>query len=352
VSPHIPLAGPALTCHVRFWQADRLPERRRSYRFRGLSEPLRNRGQISCRWWRVWRVGHHGFVAPDEVLLPSSQESQSWALTYAESVGLYLVLLGAWLVYALLRSRGVKRRSAASYVPNSPVDVYEAAYLAGGSARVVLAATYAVLAADRVRSDRAGRLLAVPGPRTGGIDDVVCDMVTAYPGIHIRAVVNAVWAVHPSITAIEESLRAKGLLISQDQERSYGRTLIPVLAVLAVGVALLANGARLHRPQTILVILLLVTVILGSVAWAALPLLSDRGDEKLTALKAAYEESVATNSGGGAPTVLGVALIGAEALRDPVMLDMLLGPPIGPAPGGYARGSDYGDFSGWGDGGW
>ncbi|MFL6144980.1 MAG: TIGR04222 domain-containing membrane protein [Labedaea sp.] len=243
---------------------------------------------------------------------------QPWGLSGPQFVELYAVGFLAALVLMFVIQALLSRVGARGVGADVRLDVYEAAYLAGGRPRLVDTAIAGMALRDQLLVARDGRLTTVAHPGwTGPIESAVCRAVgqhTSQSAVHRRL------RRDPALRAVAEQVRARGLVLAGGRGLTCWLVGLLPVAVLAVGVARVLNGMRLHRPvQTLVVLLgvsLLVMIGVLVVRHAAHRRRSPVGRAALRALDRQYRFTGRVNRDF---ELVGVAVFGYGAIADPTL---------------------------------
>ncbi|GHF52553.1 hypothetical protein GCM10017566_27410 [Amycolatopsis bartoniae] len=192
-------------------------------------------------------------------------------------IGVYVAALVVALALMFALRRVVSRVPVAA--AQAPLSLEEAAFLVGGPHRVVDSAVAGLIDAERLRVQRGGKLQAV-GRQAAG--ERLEQAVFAYVREHDSRTLSQVRGAlgdHDVVRWAHASLTERGLLVRPRVPRLLVPAL-PLLAVVALGVARLVNGVALHRPVGFLVLLLIVAVLVTGVAlWPRARWLSAPGRE-------------------------------------------------------------------------
>jgi uncharacterized protein (TIGR04222 family) len=286
---------------------------------------------------------------------------EPWGVSGPQFLLLFAVLYAAALVpYLLLRLRH-RRELGLEWHVVPPLHLYERAALAGGSSRVALTALVALNEGERVRLLDDGRVEPVEhaAGQLHPVERVLVDLVRAAPGLTAGTLVKELGRAS-EVAAVAGRLEQRGLVLSRAERSAYRRRLLPVGAVLALGLVRLVNGIMLHRPVLFLVILLVAGAAGLLVLLASAPRRSPTGD----AVVRRWTEgdlppdpvlpAWGTSAGPGVLTgaAAGVALLGLPALtgEDPTLLALRAGGAV-PAAGGGGDGGGGGGCGGGGCGG-
>ncbi|WP_116206675.1 TIGR04222 domain-containing membrane protein, partial [Amycolatopsis circi] len=163
------------------------------------------------------------------------------------------------------------RRQNAPAVVEAPLqpDVYQLAYLAGGSDRTVDTAIATLLEQELLRVSSKGKLSAIgKRPTRKRLERAVHD--AAKGGTATVALVRRSSVVQQEVDKIREDLGRRGLVAVGDGPDNF-RTGISVAyaALLLIGIVRAVNGAQLDRPIGGLIALLVVTGILTLITFAS-----------------------------------------------------------------------------------
>lgn len=284
--------------------------------------------------------------------------SQPWGLSGPEFTGLYVVGFVVSLVIVFGGRALLSRQDFRTSNTNVPlVDVYQAAFLAGGPRRVVDTAIVTLALHEQVLVARGGRITAVTGAAVSGpIESAVYQELhpaESRPALHRRL------RDHPAVTSIGDHLRAQGLLLNDSRQLLWRLVVLAPVAVGLIGVARAVNGAYLHRPIGNLVALLVMTAavifFLLRIGFSAQQRPSPRGREAVRRVRQECREcrGAATGVLRGAtwePQVVGVAVLGFTGLTDPDLRAALFS-PTGNNWGGDSGGAGAGCGGGGGGGG-
>jgi len=253
--------------------------------------------------------------------------NQPWGLSGPQFTTLYIVgylvaVVIVFAVQAVLSGTGA-RATARAADAQTPLDVYQAAYLAGGPNRVVQTAVAGLALREQILVARQGRLTAVRGAMPfGPVETAVCQELTPTAS---RARVSSRLRRHPVVEAIGDQVRSRGLLLAGSRALMWRLVLLVPVAVWCVGLVRAINGAHLGRPIGNLTALLfasaLTTVILLLARWVAAghqP--SAAGRSAVRQLRRQHRAVPATDI---AVQVAGVAVLGFTALADPALRSAL-----------------------------
>lgn len=202
-----------------------------------------------------------------------------------EFLGLYVVLLGAALALAYVVRRVMR---GSGHVPSRrlEMDSVRTAYLTGGPDGAVDAAIAGLLHKGVLGFTAGTKSLRVERPykSANAVRRAVVDMIEAMG----RATVPEVRrAVRPVARDVGRVLEEEGLVLAPGRAAAAALAgVVPVLAVLTLGLAKLVVGVSRGRPVGFLFILIAVT---GIILWALLksqPLRTLTGDTYVVGLKA------------------------------------------------------------------
>ena len=274
-------------------------------------------------------------------------------------LGLYALLAVAAVVAGFLLRRIVEGFGGVPGASlSSSLAPHEFAYLRGGFAAVA-EATLATLV-------RRGAITA---------DDTTDRLVLASPP---RAMASTNWLEHDFLASLDreaslgaavmrdrvaavaarlvESLERQGLAFSEEQRRSIGFAFcLPMVAVLALGVAKIAVGLSRGRPVSILVVFCIVTAFAATAMFGSRPVATAAGRAALRRARVeneALRETASRRTASLSPDDVGMAvgLFGLAAIADPSMqaLRRRLHPPPSESGGtsGCGSGSSCGSSGG------
>lgn len=250
--------------------------------------------------------------------------NQPWGLSGPQFTILYFVgYIGAMMVvfavHALLTRTDVRAADT-----GTPLDVDEVAYLTGGPNRVVETAIAGLALREQILVARQGRLTAVRDATPfGPVEAAVChELARASTASKTRVLFRM--RGHPSVEAIGDQARSRGLLLDPFRARVWRLVLGVPVAVWCVGVVRAINGAALGRPIGTLTALLfataLATIILLLARW---PRARYQPSAAVRRLRKRQKAAPAADIG---VQVAGVAVLGFTALADPVLRNELAGP--------------------------
>ena len=275
--------------------------------------------------------------------------NQPWGLSGPQFTALYVVGYLAAVVIVFVVQAVLTRTGARAADAGTPLDVYQAAYLAGGPNRVVETAIAGLALREQILVARQGRLTAVHGATPfGPVEAAVCQELTM-TSTASRTRVSSRLRHHPVVEAIAEQVRSRGLVLAPARAMIWRLVLFVPVAVWGVGLVRAINGANLGRPTGNLTALLfasaIATVILLLARRGAGHQPSAAGRAAVRQLRrqhrAAPEADIAVQ-------VAGVAVLGFTALADPA-LRSALSPSTG--SGGDSGGDGGGGGCGGGGGG-
>jgi uncharacterized protein (TIGR04222 family) len=266
---------------------------------------------------------------------------QPWGLSGPQFIAVYIAGYIASVVIVFLVQAVLTRTDAGAAHTVPPLDVYQTAYLAGGPLRVVETAIAGLALRDQILVARRGRLTAVQGATPfGPIEAAVCHELT--PTASKGRVLSRLRR-HPSVESIADQVRSHGLLLAPSRTLLWRLVLFLPAAMWCVGLVRAINGSSLHRPignlTSLLFITAFATVILTLPRWfAAGNQLSAAGRSTVRKLRQEHRAGPTPDIG---VQVAGVAVLGFNALADPVLRSALITP----------TGSGGGDGGGGGGGG-
>ncbi|HEV8561548.1 MAG TPA: TIGR04222 domain-containing membrane protein [Actinophytocola sp.] len=277
---------------------------------------------------------------------------QPWGLSGPQFLALYAMgfagaLVVMFVVQALLARVGPRGVGA-----DVRLDVYEAAYLAGGPHRLVDTAVAALALRDKVLVNRRGRLTPVEGatpndPVEAAVGGVVRQTMS-------RGAVHRRMRNHPAVLAIDERLRSQGLLLDGSRARLWRLAVVLPVAVFLVGVVRAINGMNLHRPTGNLLVLLSLSFVV--VFWVLARRLAVRyrpSSAGRAALRVLRKEHRARDGRNGSVDLqlAGVAVLGYAAIADPTLRTSLIGSNYSSSGGDSGGGCGGGGCGGGGCGG-
>jgi uncharacterized protein (TIGR04222 family) len=241
----------------------------------------------------------------------------TWGISGPRFLLLYAVLFAVTVGGVLLGRRRVLASGEGAAGP-ARLDVYEAAYLNGGSDLVVVTAASNLLRGGSLAGagphrGQHGRLVAgaAPGPGAHPVEWALYQQLAADPDRRLKDL-QAALAQAPALAALAERLRLGGLAPTPEQQarhRALGLWLAPLLAL---GVARLLAGMANGRPVGFLVLFLLVTGVVAANLVLRVPTATELGRRPLERLRAEHPRPDA----GASPAELsmGTALFGAGVL--------------------------------------
>ena len=265
---------------------------------------------------------------------------QPWGISGPAFTGLYIGAYAVALVIVFVLQAAVARTGSRAAGTDVRLDVYQAAYVAGGPARVVDTAIAGLALRRQILVGRGGRLTATGGATPfGPFETAVCEQLT--PTASRGAVVSRLRR-HPVIESVGDQVRSHGLMFSGARTLPWRLVLLLPVAVWVVGLVRAVNGANLGRPIGNLTFLLvltgIVTVILLLARWSTRNRASAAGRLALHRLR---EEHHAEPKAVVSAQVAGVALLGFTALADPDLRSALVA-SSGSSSGGDGGGSSCG----------
>lgn len=244
---------------------------------------------------------------------------QPWGLSGPQFTGLYIAGFVASVVVVFVVQGVLARIGSRAAGADVRLDVYQAAYVAGGPARVVDTAIAGLALRDQILVARGGRLTAVSGARAfGPVEAAVCQELNPTAS---RAAVVSRLRRHPVVEAIGDQMRSRGLMF--ERALPWRLVLLLPVAVWVVGLVRAVNGAHLGRPIGNLTALLLfsgiVTLIVLAARWSVRNRASAAGRFAVRRLREQHQESPVV-----AAQVAGVAVLGFTALADPALRSALV----------------------------
>jgi uncharacterized protein (TIGR04222 family) len=284
-------------------------------------------------------------VMAGQLTLTHLESSEPWGLSGPQFLGLYAALLVGCIVIAFWAAWSARRSPSDGYpYPPRDLDVYEAAYLSAGPIRVAQTAAFSLLAADRIRGSRSGSMTTVVQDGRGSAQDpvagVVLELLARREPTRLKPVVSEA-ARHPLIAEVGQRLHHDGLVSGKRAVLIERSALLPIAALLCVGLARLVEGLGNDRPVGFLLLLLVATVGLGVVVVAdPPPLRTARGDAKLSELNRDLHPGQGLAL--AAVPVMDVALLGGAAITDPVVRGWVFGNSSDDGDGGDGGGDGSG----------
>ncbi|HJP78002.1 MAG TPA: TIGR04222 domain-containing membrane protein [Pseudonocardiaceae bacterium] len=266
---------------------------------------------------------------------------QPWGLSGPQFLGVY----SAAFVATVLLVVGI--RYGAGLLAKGRLTTYQAAFLIGGTERVLIAGVFELLANVHVHRSRDGRL-------TSGRGFTARDPLQA--AIARNMAVSAKWSdrvaklkASPAIEDLQSELRESGLLLTPAGSVWWSAALLLPIVVWVTGLVRLINGANAHRPVGDLIVLLLgsaivVIALLGRIkrrgVWS-----TPRGAALVGRLRSRHQYS-SEGQGGRQMQLTGIALLGIVAAGTAVQ--SLAGSAVG---SGAGLGTPGGNWLGLGGGG-
>jgi uncharacterized protein (TIGR04222 family) len=272
---------------------------------------------------------------------------QPWGVSGPEFLALYVVGFLAALavmlgVHAVLARVGTRARA------DERLDVYQAAYVAGGRRRLVDTAIAALALRDKVLVSRGGRLTPVEGtPPNGPVEAAVGRLLT-YP--MSRRAMHRKMRNDPAVLAVHHQVRSRGLVLDGTQALVWRLMVVLPVAVFVVGVARAVNGMNMDRPTDNLQMMLFFSVVV--LYWVLATRLtvsrvpSAAGRAALRVLRKEHRPSSRNARRASVEHQLaGVAVVGYAAIFDP-SLRTALSSSSASASGGGSSGSGCGSGGG------
>lgn len=169
---------------------------------------------------------------------------------------------------------------------NASLDTWSAAYLAGGTPRVVDAAVASLIANGHAKWNRRKHRVDITRANIDNgypLDEIV--RAAAVDG-RLRRIVKR---VDPPLRRIRDALRASGLLLGNGQRWLFGLyCALPFAAVTALGIAKVSIGIARDRPVAILVVLTFLTGAATVLLFTSRPERSRAGERTLAELGRRY----------------------------------------------------------------
>jgi uncharacterized protein (TIGR04222 family) len=165
---------------------------------------------------------------------------QPWGLSGPQFLGVY----SAAFVVTVLLVVGI--RYGAGLLAEGHLTTYQAAFLVGGTERVLTAGVFELLADVHVHRSRDGRLTRGRGftARDPLQDAIARNMAVSAKWSDRVAKLKA----SPAIEDLKKELRESGLLLTPAGAVWWSAVLLLPIAVWVTGLVRLINGANLHRP--------------------------------------------------------------------------------------------------------
>jgi uncharacterized protein (TIGR04222 family) len=296
------------------------------------------------------RTGSPETLRRTDRCVETAEMDQPWGLSGPQFTAVYIAGFIASVVIVFVVQAMLIRTDARTTGAETPLEVYQAAYLAGGPNRVIETAIAGLALREQILVARRGRLTAVRDATPfGPVEAAVCQELT--PTASQGRVLSRLRR-HPSVEAIADQVRSRGLLLAPSRALLWRLVLLVPVAVWCVGLARAVNGADLGRPVGNLKMLLLitgmVTVILMLTRWlAARNQPSAAGRSAVRQLRQRHRTRPTPDVG---VQVAGVAVLGFTALADPVLRSALV-TSTGSGSGGDGGGGGGGGGGGCGGGG-
>jgi uncharacterized protein (TIGR04222 family) len=278
----------------------------------------------------------------------------TWGISGPQFIMIYLVLLTAGTVLAVVLRRSVTRSG-----PEGPVRLptpAQAALLAEGPDRVVYATVAGLRSAGVIGAGTSGHMFASGTLPAGAsrLDGAVYE--AARRGVEMPALA-ADPLVASALAEVQSTAASAGWLLDSAQRGRARRGAALMFAVAAVGAARTGSGVANDRPVGIIIFLTLIAIMVGVGFLATVPRLSRAGRAALDRVRrrGAHldpKKSPAWATYGATGAALGVALYGTAALwaADPAFAaEAGLRRPA--ADSGYSGGGDGGGGDGGGGGG-
>jgi uncharacterized protein (TIGR04222 family) len=259
-----------------------------------------------------------GTSTPDPVAVLAA-DGDTWGIPGPTFVVLYIVLIVAALVGAMLARREIRAEQGRMPSAGWDADPYAVAFLNEGPALAVTAALSALhvdglVAAEGKTVHRVGDPDATHRPRLEGAILAATSYATTRPGLGFKADVRA------ALDEIRAGLVERGLLLDDDQQRRMRRWGWVMLVVFALGLTRLSSGLAGGKAVGLLAVLLVVAGF--AVAWLLFtkgPKISALAERELTRLRMEHQHLSPKMkpdwlANGALAAGMGVALFGAGAL--------------------------------------
>lgn len=265
-------------------------------------------------WWRTPRVAMTAIATASVLLLTLFAVSPAaFALPTSpldwdgpSFLKLYLLLAALALIVGVQIRRGPARESATGGAALSP---YEAAYLAGGAARVVDAAIAELLAREIATWEPSSQTVQVY--LTSGLPaplDAVVRQLHSTPDPK-----RALPMIEPALSPLVQTLRLRGLLLDEDAARERARRAsLPAFLMVGLGLAKIGVGIWRDRPVGFLMLLTLAMFIVGTVLLRSPVRVTRAGRSALD--RARTDHAAAMRAPRQQDLAIAVALLGTTAL--------------------------------------
>ncbi|MGO1048648.1 TIGR04222 domain-containing membrane protein [Crossiella sp. CA198] len=280
----------------------------------------------------------------------------TWGLTGPEFIGLYVLALIITVAVAI-RRRLAARKLPPGHPTAPALSADEAAYLAGGTRRLVETALARLVAGDALRVSRGNPPAATGKPAESTMDDRV---LTAVRDRKTRVgVEDATQQLDrsPELRELRQRLLWAHLLVSPERSRACRMAAATVfLPIALIGALRLSDGASNGKPIAILILLLAVTTALALIITLVPgPRATTLGQRALNSARAdAHRRRLAGVTAGGfvaGDVVLLVALSGMSGHPDSAVASGLATDGGGAGGGGSGCSGGGGGCSGGGGGG-
>ena len=242
------------------------------------------------------------FVSPAAFALPASP--LDW--DGPSFLKLYLLLAALALIVGVQIRRGPAGDIGTGGAALSP---YEAAYLAGGAARVVDAAIAELLAREIATWEPSSQTVQVY--LTSGLPaplDAVVRQLHSTPDPK-----RALPMIEPALSPLVQTLRLRGLLLDEDAGRERARRAsLPAFLTAGLGVAKIGAGIWRDRPVGFLILLTLAMFIAGTVLLRSPVRVTRAGRRALD--RARTDHAAAMRAPRPHDLAIAVALLGTTAL--------------------------------------
>jgi uncharacterized protein (TIGR04222 family) len=248
-------------------------------------------------------------------------------LSGPEFLGLYAKLAVAAIVAGFLLRRIVEGFGVAGAGVPSSLAAHEFAYLRGGFDAVAEATLATLIRRGAIAADDTSNrlVLASPAGAIASKNRLESDFLASLDreaSLPARVMRDRVAALADRLF---EPLEQRGFAFSAEQRRSLRLAFcLPMVAVLALGVAKVAVGLARSRPVSILVLFCILTAIGAVAMFARRPIATAAGRTALRRARAeneALRETAARRTANLSPddVAMAVGLFGLEAVADPSM---------------------------------
>lgn len=185
--------------------------------------------------------------------------AEPWGLSGPPILSLFPVVFVATLVVMAVVHSVLTRVGSRRGMEDVRLGAYQAAYLAGGRRRLVDTAIAGLAMHDQLLVSRRGRLTPVDhATAEGPVELAVCHAVrtsSSRGGVYRRV------RDHPAVRAVQEQVRARGLLLAGTRALLWWLARLLPVAVAAVGLVDALTGYQSHRQASDLTIMLVAVAL-------------------------------------------------------------------------------------------